>query len=374
MAINVYNRYSTYPKIIIPKNISVHFDKEYSDIEICKELNIEYPKLTTLRLPSEPQKVISIRKEKTKIEFKGGCMFIFALPVFIFCVFGVFTLMSVNIFWPIPIFILFLYVLNKNFGVELRSYTVYEDSTMKDEEFERIILQYNSNIESISKNNDDSKIEYNKKLRQTKKIISENYIEVSKSIFYKQFTPKVGLKKNNFTNKRGRSELFFLTKLHETFKNSITIDVVIDDKSLYHPDFVIIDNETNFHVDIEIDEPYAVENGTPIHHDRSDDETRNSYFEELNWGVIRFTEKQIIKYPNECCELIAQVLYKIKNKKNIITHDVEIEKEWSYEEALIMKENDYRNSYLPKNMKIQVRYKNQSKYNNSNDEEDDYEY
>lgn len=28
----------------------------------------------------------------------------------------------------------------------------------------------------------------------------------------------------------------------------------------YYPDFVLIDKETNFHTDIEIDEPYAVEN------------------------------------------------------------------------------------------------------------------
>lgn len=369
MAIDIHKRYSTYPKVLIPNNIKKNFNKDYSDIEICKELNIEYPTLSKLRLPPEPMRIISIRQEKTKLQFKDGCMTILAIPFFIFCVVGIFFLISSNIFWPVPIFIIFLYILYENYGFEVKSYTEYVNQTIKEDDFNEMMEEYKSEFLSITKRNNESELEYNEKMKEIKVIISKKYKSVGKSIFFKEFKPKSDFKINSCNNKRGRSESFFLTKLYDKFGSSIRTDVILNNNSLYCPDFVIIDNETNFHIDIEIDEPYAVENGIPIHHDRSNDELRNSFFEKINWGVIRFTEKQIIKNPDECCELISQVLQKIKEKKNIVNHNIEIEDEWSYEEALIMKENDFRNSYLPDNMKIKVVY---IKKSNFIDYDDDY--
>lgn len=151
---------------------------------------------------------------------------------------------------------------------------------------------------------------------------------------------------DNRSNIKGKSELTFLKYLYEEFGRNIFTDYSPNTgRNPFQPDFILFDPEINFYIDIEIDEPYSLLDGTTIHHDRTKDEERNSFFNQLNWGIIRFTEKQVTETPDKCCLLIKEVLHSIKNQKEYIEHSINIESFWTHEEALIMKINDYRNSY-----------------------------
>jgi hypothetical protein len=78
-----------------------------------------------------------------------------------------------------------------------------------------------------------------------------------------------------------------------------------------------------------------------------------------NWGVIpQFYRKQIIKTYG-CCKTNRKIFYMQKNqtvKKILYIVLILSYCKWTYEEALIMSNNRYRNLYLPSNMK--VHYKN----------------
>lgn len=74
-----------------------------------------------------------------------------------------------------------------------------------------------------------------------------------------------------------------------------------------------IPGDYDFYIDIEIDEPYSLIDGTIMHHDRTKNEERNLFFNEINWGIIRFTEKQIVETPAQCCSLINEVFNSVEN-------------------------------------------------------------
>ena len=151
----------------------------------------------------------------------------------------------------------------------------------------------------------------------------------------------------NVTNsQKGKSEILFLEHLYNEFGRKVLIDYSPDiGKNPFQPDFILIDKKTGLYFDIEIDEPYSLINGKTIHHNRTKDTERNSFFNRINWGVIRFTEKQIVESPIKCVSLIKETLKAIHNRNEYINHEIEIENFWTHEEALIMKMNDYRNSY-----------------------------
>ncbi|MDJ0736021.1 MAG: hypothetical protein QNJ47_18490 [Nostocaceae cyanobacterium] len=41
------------------------------------------------------------------------------------------------------------------------------------------------------------------------------------------------------------------------------------------------------------------------------DDIRNKFFTDGNWIVIRFSEKQVVKYPYRCCKIIAKVVAEV---------------------------------------------------------------
>ncbi|MCL1472047.1 hypothetical protein [Argonema antarcticum] len=120
----------------------------------------------------------------------------------------------------------------------------------------------------------------------------------------------------------------------------------------YTADFILVHQATGLAIDIEIDEPYDGKTGKPHHCvDRSKDNQRNRFFLERNWVVIRFSELQVVKYPDACCKAIARVIFQItgdyrslvqlQNVKNLLPH-----KQWKVKEAIYMAKTKFRNSYL----------------------------
>lgn len=84
-------------------------------------------------------------------------------------------------------------------------------------------------------------------------------------------------------------------------------------KGIYYPDF-IIDIDGHYFIDVEIDEPYAMnkEAMVPIHYTGADD-VRDGYFKEQNWFVLRFAEQQIKEDIKECVYIINCVVKFIKS-------------------------------------------------------------
>ena len=123
----------------------------------------------------------------------------------------------------------------------------------------------------------------------------------------------------------------------------------------YTADFILVHQPTGLAIDIEIDEPYDGRTGKPHHCvDRNKDNQRNQFFLERNWVVIRFSELQVVKYPDGCCKAIARVvsqitgdyrgLVQLQNVKELLP-----QKQWKVKEAVYMAKAKFRNSYIRNN-------------------------
>ncbi|HAZ48836.1 MAG TPA: hypothetical protein DDW76_14810 [Cyanobacteria bacterium UBA11369] len=120
----------------------------------------------------------------------------------------------------------------------------------------------------------------------------------------------------------------------------------------YTADFILVHQPTGLAIDIEIDEPYDGRTGKPHHCvDRNKDNQRNRFFLERNWVVIRFSELQVVKYPDACCKAIARVISQIAGDyrglamlQNVV--DLLFQKQWTTKEAIYMAKTKFRNSYL----------------------------
>ena len=119
--------------------------------------------------------------------------------------------------------------------------------------------------------------------------------------------------------KRGRSEIFFLAFLQQHFGAAtifINHRVSVDDERLktpwYYPDFIYHDT-SGLCIDIEIDEPYALDSRKPIHCQGQDD-YRNAFFLRKQWVVVRFTEQQVMQHPLLCCQELAALIFHLNGR------------------------------------------------------------
>jgi hypothetical protein len=106
-------------------------------------------------------------------------------------------------------------------------------------------------------------------------------------------------------------------------------------------------------IDIEIDEPYVGNTKAPHHCiDQGKDDIRNQFFTNNNWVVIRFSEKQAVKYPYSCCKVIAEVIDRVGGDYTCLTQlknvpNLPLEPMWTIKQAKFMAKLDYRKTYLP---------------------------
>ena len=153
-------------------------------------------------------------------------------------------------------------------------------------------------------------------------------------------------------SKTGISENYFLPFLKKYFGNNISneLEFVLGNWLPKVPDYILLNNEKKIFIDIEIDEPYSLNDDLLFHFDGKDSD-RNFTFIFNNWFVIRFTEEQIIKYPNECCAYIQQfwdyIMDRMSGKDLTWKNDFKFFQESWTEEILIKKRIEkYRESYL----------------------------
>jgi len=113
----------------------------------------------------------------------------------------------------------------------------------------------------------------------------------------------------------------------------------------YEPDIVLIDESLRLYVDIEIDEPYDGYYRFPSHEIEKDD-TRDLFFTESGWVVIRFTEKQVHEQEKECIAYVKDVLNSISHFRFEETSNCKSEKQWDYQQAIRWEKSHYREKYL----------------------------
>lgn len=119
----------------------------------------------------------------------------------------------------------------------------------------------------------------------------------------------------------------------------------------YEPDIVLYDKNLNLYIDIEIDEPYDGYYRYPTHNYKAENEfkqdnIRDLFFTESGWIVIRFTEKQVHKQPNECVDYIKNVINSIYNFGFNSQPKCEKENQWNENQCILWQLNNYRENYL----------------------------
>jgi very-short-patch-repair endonuclease len=154
--------------------------------------------------------------------------------------------------------------------------------------------------------------------------------------------------------KEGVSEKDFYQALIRIFPR-VSQGVKFDNPNYPYPysaDFILL-HSSGLSIDIEIDEPYVGHTKEPHHCiDQGKDEIRNQFFTSNNWVVIRFSEKQVVKYPYRCCKVIAKAIAKITGDYTFLsrlqnTPDLPIEPMWNIKQAKKWAKLDYRKTYLP---------------------------
>ncbi|MEI6949993.1 hypothetical protein V9K67_22600 [Paraflavisolibacter sp. H34] len=77
----------------------------------------------------------------------------------------------------------------------------------------------------------------------------------------------------------------------------------------YEPDITLVVHDGPIHLllDIEIDEPYAAVKRLPLN-GKGANESRDAYFTDRGWVVVRLTERQVALQPENCLALIARLI------------------------------------------------------------------
>ena len=176
----------------------------------------------------------------------------------------------------------------------------------------------------------------------------------------------------------GISEGHFGSALVDWFNSCVFTEVGVYSANLNTillPDFLIYDSRTNFHLAIEVEEPYTYNTKEPIHYisenwssgsgvamaygdaydaypaGDSDVRFRNDEISKCGWFVATFSEKLVVKQANECCKFLAERIESILGR-SLSRMDPrgfrlpDRDPMWTYEEAAALAAKDYRLSYL----------------------------
>ncbi len=283
----------------------------------------------------------------------SGCMIVFSL------IMGAIVVFAFDIFdglWFIKIFgilsasfFLFIGIANLSSVTEANeNYPhVLSEYSQKKRIYERELSDYNEKMKKYQQECEAHR------LKVSQVLDSYQTIAHRKSAVLERLKENKNFLSENSTstiNKVGRTEEEFYYKLINHFGNNIYINLgfaVAKSENLVVPDYIYFDPNSNLLIDIEIDEPYEIESGKPIHYVGIDN-WRDSYFLSRDFIVVRFAEEQVVKYPGNCCEVIQYLVETILSGKQ-----VEIErsftmpsiKQWTEEEAHTMAYQKYRDHY-----------------------------
>ena len=148
----------------------------------------------------------------------------------------------------------------------------------------------------------------------------------------------------------GEKEYYFFEILQNYFGSQVKRHQKVKiDYRTYYPDFVYMPNN-KVRIDIELDEPYNRGN-KPIHVlEDENDNCRNNLLLESGWSIIRFSEYQVVKHPEECIKVIKEVVKSIKYKETFILRkynypELFIHPIWTEDDAMDMARNSIRDRH-----------------------------
>jgi len=295
---------------------------------IVKEYNLYTPSLPlNPKKPSFPSKppYPNLYKEIQKKKLcKGSLLFVlnvFVLFILVTLAYSINSHVAGLIIAPFIFLLLFSAIVLGSvtyFSKDGRYDITYKTVPMNVLESKRVLYKYEQDYNSLLKkyhydldvyNNNykiyETDLEYyhNEKSDLTNKINKLKKGFLSKVLSEYLYATKQPIRNDDNNVLKGKTEIYFLENyLLPEFKNKIQINTSVGGINSYCPDFVYNDGE--LYIDIEIDEPYDYVNKKPIHYVGSNDESRNCFFSENNWFVLRFAEKQIQDSPNDCIDFI----------------------------------------------------------------------
>ena len=322
----------------------------YSD-EVKRILNSKPP---LPKAPKAPEKVVIPPIPNEKGDSQGCAIVVLIVSIVLFIVGAMTKTFQLSMVCSFIMFISFFVV-----GITTNRKRAYEDE----------LRQYN-NAQAKQKEYSKQHAEYQKQLDKYQEIIKETTSEVNLQK-YRRNAINLFLSKRiapTFSDsdadnvKKGISEDYFAKKLSKEFTILTNQRISYLDTFLY-PDILLIYD--NLYIDIEIDEPYSNDDGSPIHYLEEDedeelcsiDSRRNDYFNEQGFEVIRFAEEQIYLDPEECVNTIKRVINCLKNaqtQKIKKPTEYSLDK-WTKEQALIMSYKKYRNYYINKTEKDEMK-------------------
>lgn len=215
--------------------------------------------------------------------------------------------------------------------------------------------RYREKLEKYEKDMAD----YKKKVEPYNRMSHDDKISFKMQLALKELIPEPPIQCDNYVPSQGISEnlawktIFRRLNDGETFCDGSSVRIPIqkqkrngynDIKNYYYPDFVVRGRHNNIIIDVEIDEPYNTQ-GEPMHYL---DDDRNLSFLLWGWGVIRFSEEQIVRWPDYCYKVIKDYYHAIMDKKcydnfDITQHELP---RWDKMKAVEYSQNNYRYTYL----------------------------
>lgn len=338
------NQSLSYPIVLIPSKIKQIFDVVFPKQTIYDYLGIKPPILKLLPEPKYP--ILYNYIETEKIKFIGNPFALFMVSPIIICFLFLFFMSLVKY----SNFILSLFFLGAaslfifNY-VKFKNVKFTEKIELSESETSILLNTYYSEFKKIASENRKIKEEYLSTINEFEESMKFKINEAGKSVHILNFKTNLELVEIVTRSTKGRSELYFLNELKKRFGDKILENQVPNSHESFVPDFIYVCDRSNFHIDIEIDEPYNLTDGLPIHYISSADDERNNFFLINNWGVIRFTEKQMVEYPSKCCDLIENVLHSLLTKISSFQSNLPRENRWSYEDSLAMFQKNFRHNY-----------------------------
>ena len=242
------------------------------------------------------------------------------------------------------------------------------------EHYERMEKQYQEELISLPKRIEQYEQAQKDTTYKTELIkqYRKNLVSNRKQPFFEEYSRK--------NVKKGKVESILFKRLLEEFPNKCfdNSEIIIETDSIsgffsYYPDIAIVTG--GLFIDIEVDEPYTIENGTvqPIHYltdssyyPESSDSERNRLLSKAGWEIIRFSEEQVVLHLDNCVRFVKAFICSILNRnteyhidargslfyKDDLTDEELNElypwrrKKWTKQGAIKLAETNFRYSYL----------------------------
>jgi hypothetical protein len=210
-----------------------------------------------------------------------------------------------------------------------------------------------------------------------------------KNELIKKRLSEFNFKLSSGSGKRGASEDYFINQIVKFYDCQIYRNSPINCKNIgftYYPDIVLFFAKINVAIALEIDEPYTLKDGTPIHYYIEEDgfpifpdeeivtpgssnifTSRSKEITNEGYILIRFAEEQVVLQPDACCKYIhdrinRQFGFEICKKDLTYTKAINRISTWTFDEAKTMYRNNHRERYLKT-----LRNNSNKEYDNSED-------